>query len=99
MSWIIVSANGDVGEGPWRALRDAEAFLTYEVGVPAVVVEVPPGRHPYRAFRDVIAPARLFVEEMQPDPKQAYVYFDAQQEAVNAEGEFLSWSGETGTRR
>ncbi len=38
--WIIVTQDGDLGEGPWDSKDDAERFLNAEVGVIAGLLEV-----------------------------------------------------------
>lgn len=38
--WIIVTQDGDLGEGPWDNREDAETFLYNEVGVIAGLLQV-----------------------------------------------------------
>jgi hypothetical protein len=38
--WIIVTQDGDLGEGPWDDKRDAENYLYNEVGVVAGLLQV-----------------------------------------------------------
>ena len=38
--WVIVTRNGELGEGPWDDKRDAEDYLYNEVGVAAGLIQV-----------------------------------------------------------
>lgn len=38
--WIIVTQDGDLGEGPWDDKEDAEDYLYNEVGVIAGLLQV-----------------------------------------------------------
>lgn len=38
--WIIVTQDGDLGEGPWDEKQDAEDYLYNEVGVIAGLLQV-----------------------------------------------------------
>lgn len=38
--WIIVTQDGDIGEGPWSDREEAERYMHNEVGVLAGVLQV-----------------------------------------------------------
>jgi hypothetical protein len=38
--WIIVTQEGDIGEGPWNSKQEVQDFLDNEVGVVASLLQV-----------------------------------------------------------
>ena len=61
--WIIVTQDGDLGEGPWDDKEDADDYLYNEVGVVAKRIQV------WEDSIDDIRKVQELSREIQYDPK------------------------------
>jgi hypothetical protein len=71
--YIIVTASGNSGEGPWSEEGWAVDFMLLEVGVPAVVVQMP-ASGPLERILETLEAAQSFVAHDSPRPELGLTY-------------------------